>query len=199
MADLNCSLAFECDVSNAMEVFKLGEEVSERLGAPTVLVNAAAVCLSRRVPEMSEEDWDKTIDVNLKGTFLTCKTFLPSMIDARSGVIINITSLAGFSSAKGRAAYCASKAGVVLFTRALAADHGRDGVRINCVCPGTIDTPMASWITGDPVVLKAWTEGVPAGRVGTPEEIASAVAFLASAEASYIQGTTLVVDGGLSA
>ena len=197
--ELNRSLAFRCDVSNESEVVRLREEVTASLGPPTVLVNAAAVFLSCRVPDMKEEDWDRTLDVNLKGTFLTCKTFLPSMIDSRSGVIINITSLAGFSSAKGRAAYCASKAGVVLLTRALAADHGPDGVRINCVCPGTIDTPMAAWITGDPVTMEGWRQGVPAGRVGEPEEIASAVAFLASAEASYIQGTTLVVDGGLSA
>ena len=199
MKDFNHSLAFQCDVSKESDVAKLHEEVTTRLGPVTILVNSAAVFSFCRVPEMSEEHWDKTIDVNLKGTFLTCKTFLPSMIDSGSGVIVNVTSLAGFRSAKGLAAYCASKAGVILFTRALAADHGPDGVRVDCVCPGTIDTPMASWITSDPAVMEAWRQDVPAGRIGQPEEIASAVAFLASTEANYIQGTTLVVDGGLSA
>lgn len=197
--DLTGAAGFVCDVKNAGDVLRLRDDVVRWAGAPSLLVNAAGVFTLCRIPDMTEESWDTVIDVNLKGTFLTCKTFLPAMIEARSGVIVNLSSMSGLTAAKDRAAYAASKAGVILLSRSLAVDHGPDGVRVNCVCPGLIDTSMASWITSDGPALAAWLRNVPAGRVGTVEDIASSVAFLASKESDYIHGATFVVDGGGSA
>jgi len=191
--------AFRCDVSSEPEVVRLRDEVERRLGPPGLLVNVAGVFFEHRITELSEEDWDRTIDVNLKGTFLTCKHFLPAMIAAGSGCIVNIASTAGIRGGHTRAAYCAAKGGVVLLTRSLALDHGPEGVRVNCVCPGLIDTPMADWIKLDREALAAWEETLPARRIGTVDDIAAAVSFLASPDADYMYGALLVVDGGVSA
>lgn len=199
VVDLTGAAAFVCDVKDAADVLRLRDAVVEWSAAPSLLVNAAGVFTLCRVPDMTEESWDTVIDVNLKGTFLTCKTFLPAMIEAHHGVIINISSMSGLGAAKDRAAYAASKAGVILFSRSLAVDHGPDGVRVNCVCPGLIDTSMASWITRDQKAFADWLGKVPAGRIGTVEDIASSVSFLASKESDYIHGATFVVDGGGSA
>jgi meso-butanediol dehydrogenase / (S,S)-butanediol dehydrogenase / diacetyl reductase len=197
--DLSGAAGFACDVRSADEVARLRDSVTAWAGPPSLVVNAAGVFTLCRVPDMPEALWDDIIDINLKGTFLMCKAFLPAMIEAHSGVIVNISSMSGLGAARDRAAYAASKAGVVLFSRSLAVDHGPDGIRVNCVCPGLIDTPMASWIRDDEPVFSAWVRDLPAGRIGTVEDIASAVAFLASDESSYIYGATLVVDGGGSA
>ena len=191
--------AFRCDVSSEHDVRELREAVERRLGSPWLLVNVAGVFFEHRIPELSEEDWDRTIDVNLKGTFLTCKHFLPAMIEAASGCVVNIASTAGIRGGHTRAAYCAAKGGVVLLTRSLALDHGPEGVRVNCVCPGLIDTPMADWIRQEREALAAWERTVPARRIGTVDDIAAAVSFLASPDADYMHGALLVVDGGVSA
>jgi len=156
----------------------------------------AGVFFEHRITELSVEDWDLTLDTNLKGTFLTCKTFLPAMIAAGSGTIVNIASTAGLRGGHTRAAYCAAKAGVVNLSRSLAIDHGGDGVRVCCVCPGLIDTPMADWITSRPDALAEWEQSIPARRIGTADDIAGAVSFLASADADYMHGAVVVVDGG---
>ncbi|MGA8427425.1 MAG: SDR family oxidoreductase, partial [Candidatus Dormiibacterota bacterium] len=144
---------FVCDVSDARAVGELRTAVEQQLGAPWLLVNAAGVFFVHRIPDLDEAGWDRTIDVNLKGPFLTCRALLPAMLACGSGCIINIASTAGLRGGHNRAAYCASKAGLVMFTRSLALDHGADGVRVNCVCPGLIDTPMADWITSRPKAL----------------------------------------------
>ena len=151
------------------------------------------------VTELSIEQWDQIMDVNVRGTFLTCRALLPAMQAAGSGCIVNIASTAGLSGGQTRAAYNASKGAVVLFTRSLAIDWGPRGVRINCVCPGLIDTPMADWIRLDAVRLAAFERSLPARRIGKPEDVADAVSFLASDGASYLHGSTLVVDGGVTA
>ncbi|MGP8250088.1 MAG: SDR family NAD(P)-dependent oxidoreductase [Candidatus Dormibacteria bacterium] len=197
--DLPTAAAFVCDVSDAGAVGELRSRVEQQLGAPWLLVNAAGVFFVHRVPDLDEAGWDRTIDVNLKGPFLTCRALLPSMLEAKSGCIINVASTAGLRGGHDRAAYCASKAGLVMFTRSLALDHGADGVRINCVCPGLIDTPMADWITSRPQALEQWRQGVPAQRIGVPDDIAGVVAFLASPAADYVQGAVMLVDGGVSA
>ncbi|MFZ0994621.1 MAG: SDR family NAD(P)-dependent oxidoreductase [Candidatus Dormiibacterota bacterium] len=197
--DLPTAAAFVCDVSDAGAVGELRSRVEQQLGAPWLLVNAAGVFFVHRVPDLDEAGWDRTIDVNLKGPFLTCRALLPSMLEAKSGCIINVASTAGLRGGHDRAAYCASKAGLVMFTRSLALDHGADGVRINCVCPGLIDTPMADWITSRPQALEQWRQGVPAQRIGVPDDIAAVVAFLASPAADYVQGAVMLVDGGVSA
>jgi NAD(P)-dependent dehydrogenase (short-subunit alcohol dehydrogenase family) len=196
---LSNAAPFVCDVSDASAVGVLRKQVEQQLGAPWLLVNAAGVFFVHRVPDLDEEGWDRTIDVNLKGPFLTCRALLPSMLEARSGCIINVASTAGLRGGHDRAAYCASKAGLVMFTRSLALDHGADGVRINCVCPGLIDTPMADWITSRPQALEQWRQGVPAQRIGVPDDIAGVVAFLASPDADYVHGAVMLVDGGVSA
>lgn len=198
-ADLADGADHRCDVRSEADVERLRDEVTARLGAPSLLVNVAGVFFEHRIPELAADDWDLILDTNLKGTFLTCKTFLPAMIAAGSGCIVNIASTAGIRGGHTRAAYCAAKAGVVNLTRSLALDHGGDGVRICCVCPGLIDTPMADWITSRPDALRAFEAGVPARRIGTVDDIAGAVSFLASADASYAHGTVLVVDGGVTA
>ena len=161
----------------------LRDAVEERLGSPWLLVNVAGVFFEHDVPDLAVEDYDRIVDVNLKGTFLTCKTFLPAMLAEGSGCIVNIASTAGIKGGHRRAVYNASKGGVVLLTRSLALDHGPSGVRINCVCPGLIDTPMADWIRLDPQALTAFEQEAPARRMGTPEDVAGAVSFLASDDA----------------
>jgi meso-butanediol dehydrogenase / (S,S)-butanediol dehydrogenase / diacetyl reductase len=198
-ADVADGADFRCDVRSEADVQRLRDEVTARLGSPSLLVNVAGVFFEHRITDLAVDDWDLILDTNLKGTFLTCKTFLPAMIAAGSGCIVNVASTAGIRGGRTRAAYCAAKAGVVNLTRSLALDHGGDGVRICCVCPGLIDTPMADWITSRPDALREWEAEVPARRIGTASDIAGAVSFLASDAASYAHGTVLVVDGGVTA
>lgn len=198
-ASLGEGHAFRCDVRSERQVLRLREQVEEALGSPWLLVNVAGMFFEHRITELAEKDWDLLVDVNLKGTFLTCKTFLPAMIAAGTGCIVNIASTAGTRGGHTRAAYCAAKGGVVLLTRSLALDHGPEGVRINCVCPGLIDTAMADWIRLDRRRLHAWERTVPAQRIGTVDDVASAVSFLASPAAGYMHGAQLVVDGGADA
>src|SRR5689334_9851037 len=198
-ADVADGSDFRCDVRSEADVRRLRDEVTARLGAPWLLVNVAGVFFEHRITELAESDWDLILDTNLKGTFLTCKTFLPAMIAAGSGCIVNVGSTAGIRGGHTRAAYCAAKAGVVNRPRSFALDHGGAGVRVSCVCPGLIDTPMADWITSRPDALREFEESVPARRIGTVGDIAGAVSFLASDAASYAHGTVLVVDGGVTA
>jgi NAD(P)-dependent dehydrogenase (short-subunit alcohol dehydrogenase family) len=198
-ADVTDGAGLVCDVRSEADVRRLRDDVTARLGVPWLLVNVAGVFFEHRITELAEDDWDLILDTNLKGTFLTCKTFLPAMIEAGSGCIVNVGSTAGIRGGHTRAAYCAAKAGVVNLTRSLALDHGGDGVRVCCVCPGLIDTPMADWITSRPDALREFEEGIPARRIGTVEDIAAAVSFLASDAASYAHGAVLVVDGGATA
>ncbi len=199
-AALPGAAAFTCDVSSSPAVARLAAEVSEFAGeAVRLLVNAAGVFFRHRITELSDADWDRTIGVNLTGPFLTCRAFLPAMIEAGVGGIVNVASTAGVRGGRDRAAYCASKGGLVLLTRSIALDQGRDGIRVNCVCPGLIDTSMADWIRDDPAALAGFAASLPAGRMGTPDEIAAVVSFLASKDASYLQGAVLMADGGATA
>ena len=187
---------YGADVSDAASVRQAAGRIRADLGDPWLLVNAAGVFSIQYLTELDEDEWDRILDTNLKGPFLTCREFLPAMIAAHDGCIVNIASTAGVRGGRRRAAYCASKGGLVILTRSLAIDHGRDGVRVNCLCPGLIDTEMADWIRHDEEALTQWASRLPAGRMGTPEEIADGVAFLASDGASYLHGAVLMVDGG---
>ena len=195
-ADIAGSAEFRCDVRSEAQVLELRDAVSAAHGPVQLLVNVAGAFFEHRIPELSESDWDLLIDTNLKGTFLTCKAFLPAMIEAGSGCIVNIASTAGVRGGHTRAAYCAAKAGVVNLSRSLALDHGADGVRVNCVCPGLIDTPMADWITSRPEALREWEQSIPARRIGTVDDIAEAVSFLAAPAAGFMHGAVMIVDGG---
>jgi NAD(P)-dependent dehydrogenase (short-subunit alcohol dehydrogenase family) len=187
---------YGADVRDPASVRAAAGRVRRDLGEPWLLVNAAGVFSIQRITDLDEGEWDRILDTNLKGPFLTCKEFLPAMLAARDGCIVNIASTAGVRGGRLRAAYCASKGGLVLLTRSLAIDHGPDGVRVNCLCPGLIDTEMADWIRRDEPALASWAASVPARRMGTPEEIADGVAFLASDGATYLHGAVLMVDGG---
>ena len=190
---------YAVDVRDAGSVRASADRIRADLGEPWLLVNAAGVFSIQLLPDLDEHEWDRIVDTNLKGPFLTCREFLPAMIAARDGCIVNIASTAGVRGGKQRAAYCASKGGLVLLTRSLAIDHGPDGVRVNCVCPGLIDTEMADWIRHDAAAMARFGEGTPSGRIGSPGEIAAAVSFLASDDASYLQGSVVMVDGGVTA
>jgi NAD(P)-dependent dehydrogenase (short-subunit alcohol dehydrogenase family) len=197
--ELPGSRGYRADVRDPASVHEAAERIRHDLGDPWLLVNAAGVFSVQRITDLDEGEWDRILETNLKGPFLTCREFLPPMVGSGDGCIVNIASTAGVRGGRLRAAYSASKGGLVLLTRSLAIDHGPDGVRVNCLCPGLIDTDMADWIRHDEKALAQWASGIPAGRIGTPEEIADSVAFLASASGTYLQGAVLMVDGGVTA
>ncbi|HXP21844.1 MAG TPA: SDR family NAD(P)-dependent oxidoreductase [Streptosporangiaceae bacterium] len=199
VADLPGARGYGMDVRDPASVREAGQRIRSDLGAPWLLVNAAGVFSIQRITGLDEREWDRIIDTNLKGPFLTCREFLPAMIGAHDGCIVNVASTAGVRGGRRRAAYCASKGGLVLLTRSLAIDHGPDGVRVNCVCPGLIDTEMADWIRHDDAAMAEFAAGIPAGRIGTPREVADAVAFLASPGATYLHGAVMMADGGVTA
>jgi NAD(P)-dependent dehydrogenase (short-subunit alcohol dehydrogenase family) len=169
-------------------------------GKLDILFNNAGVFYAHTILDCTEEEWDLQLDINLKGTFLMSKFALPPMIAQGSGVIINNSSGWGLVGGDRAVAYCASKGGVVLLTKAMAIDHGPQGIRVNCICPGDVDTPM---LPEDARVrgLK-WNDYLagcanrPLGRIGTPDEIAKAALFLGSEDSSFMTGSVLVVDGG---
>jgi NAD(P)-dependent dehydrogenase (short-subunit alcohol dehydrogenase family) len=197
--DLPAARGYGVDVRDPGSVHEAGERIRRDMGTPWLLVNAAGVFSIQRITDLGEREWDRILDTNLKGPFLTCREFLPGMVEARDGCIVNIASTAGIRGGRQRAAYCASKGGLVLLTRSLAIDHGPDGVRVNCLCPGLIDTEMADWIRHDEEAIARFSSSIPAGRMGTPEEIAEGVAFLAGSGGSYLHGAVLMVDGGVTA
>jgi NAD(P)-dependent dehydrogenase (short-subunit alcohol dehydrogenase family) len=193
------ALGVSVDVRDAASVRVAGARIRAELGRPWLLANVAGVFSIQRITELDEAEWDRILDTNLKGPFLTCREFLPDMIDARDGCVVNVASTAGVRGGRRRAAYCASKGGLVQLTRSLAIDHGPDGVRVNCVCPGLVDTSMADWIRHDEEALTQWAGTIPARRIGTAAEIAETIAFLASPGGSYVHGAVLMVDGGATA
>jgi NAD(P)-dependent dehydrogenase (short-subunit alcohol dehydrogenase family) len=188
------------DVSQASDCRRAVDAVVERFGRLDVVVNNAGIIRRADVTELSEEDWDRVMAVNLKSVFLMSKFAVPVMTRAGRGAIVNVSSGWGLVGGPRAVAYCASKGGLVLLTRAMAIDHGPAGIRVNCVCPGDTDTAMLrneARQLGEPIdKFLAESAGRPLGRVGRPAEIAQAVLYLASDAASFVTGTTLVVDGG---
>jgi NAD(P)-dependent dehydrogenase (short-subunit alcohol dehydrogenase family) len=188
------------DVRSAAECRQAVEQTLQAFGRLDILFNNAGVFYPNTVPNSTEEEWDLTLDICLKGTYLMSKFALQAMLAQKSGVIINNSSGWGLVGGNAAAAYCAAKGGVVLLTKAMAIDHGPQGIRVNCVCPGDVDTPMLpedarrrgmKWED-----YLATASDRPMGRIGKPEEIAAAVLFLASDEAHFITGAVLAVDGG---
>ncbi|MDR2988633.1 MAG: SDR family oxidoreductase [Nocardiopsaceae bacterium] len=193
----------QADVSNPRQVADAFTDAADLLGGPAdVLVNAAGIYQIRPARELSPENWDETMAINLRGPFLTCQAFANVLIDAQQpGSIVNIASTAALIAdpAEPAAHYNASKAGVLSLTRQLAVELAPHDIRVNAVCPGVIDTPMLR-LMDDPVAGKAYLEtGVPLRRLGTPAEVAATIVFLASQDASYITGSAVVVDGGTTA
>lgn len=200
--DVSGGEAIECDVTDPDGVERAIHTVLERFGRIDVLVNNAGITGSQEATILHTtpvEEWDRVQAVNVRGPYLCSRAVLPAMIEQSSGHIITIASVAGLVAFPGRAAYTASKGAAVMLTKSIAVDYGQYGIRANAVCPGMVYTPMTSWRLDQPE-LRARVEGqIPLGRVAQPEEIAEAVAVLASGRMGYLTGHPLVIDGGLSA
>jgi NAD(P)-dependent dehydrogenase (short-subunit alcohol dehydrogenase family) len=190
-------------VARAEEVEALVRSVVEEWGGLDVMVNNAGVGVAATVEGTSEEDWYRLMDVNLKGTFFGIKYSVPAIRASGGGSIINMSSIAALVGIKDRAAYCAAKGGILALTRAAAIDHIEEGIRVNCIAPGTVATPWVDRITSgydDPQEARAKMEArQPHGRLVTPEEIAAMAAYLASEESASCVGACMIVDGGMTA
>jgi 3-oxoacyl-[acyl-carrier protein] reductase len=180
------------DVADGDDIARMVEPGDD--GPVLVLVNNAGLRLDGLSPQLEDEQWQKVIDVNLTATFRATRAVLPKMMRARFGRVINVASVAGLRASPGQANYSASKAGVIGFTKTVAVEVARRGVTVNAVAPGLIETAFT-----EEVLEGDMAKAIPARRVGTPEEVAACIRFLASERASYVTGTTLTVDGGLSA
>ena len=188
-----------CDVSNPDAVKETVALAVKEHGGLYALANVAGIGGFQRTTEVTLEQWNRFLAINLTGTFLMCQAALPHIL-ASNGAIINTGSVAGVKSHPYSAAYCASKGGVVLMTKALAVEYGRKGIRINVVCPGGIETPIFAQFQLPAGVSQAALQKImPLGRMGKPEEIAGTIAFLASDDAMYVNGAAIVVDGGMIA
>lgn len=191
-------LAVPCDVGDAEQVKSLAEKVISTFGRVDVLVNNAGTVVQGKAHEVSVEDWKSLMNTNLDGVFYCTHYFMPALLKTQ-GNVVNTSSVSGLGGDWGMSVYNAAKGAVTNFTRALAMDYGADGVRVNAVCPGFTLTDMADGIKDDKALLNKFYDRIPLGKAGQPEEIASAIAFLASHDARYITGVNLPVDGGLTA
>jgi 3-oxoacyl-[acyl-carrier protein] reductase len=189
--------AFPCDLTDAQAVWKLIEDVLERWESLQVLVNNAGITRDTLIPRMSDEDWDQVIATNLRAVFLLTRAVSRPMMQKRYGRIINIASVSGLIGNPGQSNYSASKAGVIGLTRSVAKELATRKVTVNAVCPGFIATEMTDALGSS--ILDQVKQRVPVGRLGTAEEIAEAVLFLASPTSAYITGQVITVDGGLTA
>jgi NAD(P)-dependent dehydrogenase (short-subunit alcohol dehydrogenase family) len=194
------AIALRCDVSQAADCQRAIQQTVDTFGGLDILFNNAGIIRRTTVLDIGKEDWDRVMAVNVKSVYLMSKYAIPIMADRGGGAIVNTGSGWGLSGGRNAVSYCASKAAVVNMTRAMALDHGQQNIRVNCVCPGDTDTGMlrseAQQIGAPEDAFLAEAADRPLGRIGTPEEIAQAVLYLASDAASFVTGTTLVVDGG---
>lgn len=189
---------FPVDVSSEEQVSVAISQIIKKFGRIDILHNNAGIAIRHPVAEQDEEGWQTCMDVNLKGVFLFAKHVIPHMLN-RGGSIINTASVTGIVGVRNRAVYSATKGAVVALTRNMALDYAYHQIRVNCVCPGFVRTPMAKALLQDPIKEKRLVDTHPLGRLGTPEDVANAVLFLASDLSSWITGHALVVDGGFSA
>jgi len=203
LADHPQSMATEiADLARLEEVESRMTSAVATYGVPAAVVNAAGIALVATVLENDLASWQRVMDVNLNAPMLVCRAVIPPMIAAGGGAIINVASAASFRGVRGRAAYCAAKHGLVGLTRAVTADHAADGIRANAVCPGTVETGYTQAVLSvaeEPQATRDFmTQRQLIGRMGTPEEVANAIAFMAGPEASFLYGASIVLDGGRS-
>ena len=188
-----------CDVSRGADVARVMGAARERFGGVDVLVNNAGVFIRNAVADVSEDEWDRVMGINLKGYYLASREAIPLMLRRGGGAIVNVGSIHGLIGTGAAATYCASKGAVDNLTRQMAVDYAPKAIRVNSVAPGTIETAMSKPFRDDPEMLAEYRRRTLLPRLGTPADVANAVVFLASDEASFITGHTLVVDGGWTA
>jgi meso-butanediol dehydrogenase/(S,S)-butanediol dehydrogenase/diacetyl reductase len=188
-----------CNVAVRAEVEDLIEHAIRRFTRIDVLFNNAGIGCFGETPELDPETWAQVIAVDLHAVFYACRAAIPHMRRTGGGAIVNTASISGLAGDYGFTAYNAAKAAVINYTRSLAIDHARDGIRVNALCPGLIDTPLTAVAKEMQGLLAQWTAGIPMQRAGAPEEMAKVVAFLASDDASYMTGSIVVADGGVTA
>jgi len=193
------ALAVKSDVSKKQEVEELVRKAVDKWGKIDILINNAGICQFKPFLELTEEEWDRTININLKGYFLCSQAAAKEMAKQKSGVIVNIASVAMGQQGIGLpniVHYCASKGGIVAMTEAMALELAPYNIRVNAIAPGMIDTPMVDTVKQDPKSIEGLLARVPLHRMGEPQEVSNLVLFLASDESSYMTGSTVVVDGG---
>jgi NAD(P)-dependent dehydrogenase (short-subunit alcohol dehydrogenase family) len=197
------ALALECDVTRAADTERAVRSAEQEFGKVNVLVNNAGALSVSTVETISEEDWDRVMATNVKGPFLMSRAVLPAMRRAGGGSIVNVGSVLGIAAIRDRAAYCASKGGVTMLTKAMALDHAHDHIRVNCVCPSIVESDMTQNLFAETEAGRKAREDrlatIPLGRFGKPADIAGLAVFLASDESSWMTGTVIPVDGGVTA
>ena len=198
-----CSaLALECDVTRAADTLRAIKSAEDAFGKMNVLVNNAGALSVSTVENIPEDEWDQVIATNVKGPFLMSRAALPAMRRAGGGSIINIGSVLGIVAIRDRAAYCASKGGVTMLTKAMALDHAHDNIRVNCLCPSIVESDMTRNLFAETEAGRQARESrlasIPLGRFGKPADIAGLAVFLASQESSWMTGTVIPVDGGVT-
>ncbi len=187
-------MAVKCDVASAEKTRELIKIIDKSYGGVDILINNAAISVQKLIQDMSEEEWDRIFDVNMKGMFNTVKYAIPNMINNGWGKIINISSIWGITGASCEVAYSASKAAVIGFTKALAKELGPSGICVNCVAPGVIDTDMNKMLDED--IMNELREETPLGKIGSPDEVARVIEFLAKDDSSFITGQVISPNGG---
>ena len=204
IGDTGCSaLALECDVTKAADTIRAVKSAEDAFGKLNILVNNAGALSVSTVETIAEDDWDDVMAANIKGPFLMSRAALPAMRRAGGGSIINVGSVLGIVAIRDRAAYCASKGAVSMLTRAMALDHAHDQIRVNCLCPSIVESDMTRNLFAETEAGRQARESrlasIPLGRFGKPDDIAGLAVFLASDESSWMTGTVIPVDGGVTA
>jgi NAD(P)-dependent dehydrogenase (short-subunit alcohol dehydrogenase family) len=196
-------LGVACDVTNAQDARRAVAQTVERFGHLNILVNNAGMLHVSTIEGVPEEEWDLVMAINLKGPFLMSRAALPEFRKAGGGAIVNIGSVLGLVAMKDRAAYCASKGGVTMLTKAMALDHAHDGIRVNCICPSIVETELIKGLfeagAEGEAARRARIATIPLGRMGRPEDVAELAVYLASKESSWVTGVAIPLDGGMSA
>jgi len=193
------AIAVKCDVTKKEDIDNMVKAAVGKWGKVDILVNNAGICQFKPFLELTEEEWNRTININLRGYFLCAQACAKEMAKQKSGVIVNVASVAMGQVGVGMPAlahYCASKGGIVAMTEALALELASFNIRVNAISPGAIDTPMTEALKADPKMMEAILARIPLRRMGKPEEVSNLVLFLASDESSYVTGSTVVIDGG---